>query len=912
MKKRKIVAMALSVMMAVSAIPASTGAIASTPDTIQPHSIPEVGNQFYVEGVSAPTQTDLDLTGNSMTTTAPVGSNKHENWYHASGVIFGVKPTEEETWFRSASADGEKDPYLFFTVLALADQKVATYSSDGELVEDHFATFWTSDYFCGNKSRGDSGNPRVCDETAMMYYSEDNGLTWKSVLVTGGDGIYRLNLADVKRGDVLIYIPMEEFFYYGGYNGAAGTDLPCGYGVSGYKKGYTNFGHGTEILKQESGERGIDLHSLVLSCHGADTVSGTPGAASAVTATDLRLVYQVTDETKTVKNGDDYAVELYACEPAGVTDATVKAKIGEREETLRGTATGEGRTKYVLEGLTEQNMGEVVTFTWSSQTLGVELVARDKVKKAGSLQTLPSELTLSNTNTGDSPLWGGNAVWAGDSLVYAARDKTADGWAGRIATTYSMSYENNAIGGRQISSFAGRGNAPLICNQIDKQINSLTAKERETVEYVILNGGINDINRDGVQIGAMTDDFDGFDVRTYAGALEYTFSVARRAYPNATVGFIIPFKMPLAVQAGPAKCRDDALMRQYVDLTVAICEKWGVPYLNMYDDSAFNDLIDTDNPDTQYMDKNDMLHLNKNGYVLTAPYVAAWMETLEKQYIYYDQVLDGMSVSLTDGAEVTVWTKNIPEATDAKMTVSVAGGTPIELQGVKEKGRIGYAYKVEFWQLGDELSFSWSSDEWTDEAAAQVRKTASVNVREYCEYIISSSGNEKLVSLAKALLQYGAELQKAKGYKTDALCNAGIEALPPIGWDTVTAPYNNPNEKVFKGVELIGSPASVLKLTVETPNSEVTSVAYRVDGSREYEQREYEVVPIVDGKVEIPMAPHELGRTVMVRLLDKDGAWKENYKISGLHCLKSVGATDPLAASLAQYVICADNYLYAK
>ncbi len=919
MKKRKMLAMALSVMMAVSAIPAALPAAAVADSAIQPYSIPEVGSQFYVEGVSAPTQTALDPAANNMTVTSPIGGNKHENWYNASGVIFGIKPTEEGTWLSSAEANSGKSPYLFFSVLALAEQKVDTWSSGGNKAADNYATFWTSDYFCDNKGRGDSQNPRVVDESGLLYYSEDNGLTWKSMCPSGGDGIYRFHLADVRKDEVLIYIPMEEFFYYGGYNGAMGTELPGANGVTASKKGFTNFGHGVEILKNNGAAEGMNLGSLILSCHAASSVSsGSVGAASAVTASDIRLVYHVAQEVKTVRSAEGYSVELYACEPAGVTDAVVTARIGEREEILTGTVTGEGRMKYVLEGLTEQNVGEIVTFTWASQALGVELVARDKVKRAEALQTLPSQLTISDTDYENSPLWGANAVYAGDSLMYASRDgadgttTAIAGWPGRIAKTYSMTFNNYAIGGRQLSNFVGRGNASPIYNQMDKYINAQTAKEREAVEYVILNGGINDINRDGVQMGAMTDDFDGFDVRTYAGALEYTFSVARRAYPNATVGFIILFQMPRAIQSGPAKCQDEELMRQYVDLTIAICEKWGVPYLNMFDDQTFNDLIDTDNPDTKYMDKNDMLHLNKAGYELTTPYVAAWMKSLEKQYVYYDQVLDGVSVALTNGAEVTVWTKDIAEATDAKLTVSVSGAEPIPLDGVRERGRVKYSYRVDFWQLGDKLTFTWSSEKWHEDTPAPISKTTTISVRDYCRYLIATSGDEDLVSLASALLQYGGKLQTAEGYKTDAICSDGISAPPVISWEDVSVIYENPDETVFANAELITSPTLTLRLTVNAPDNTVSAVAYRVDGSREYGVGSYELTYITNGIVEIPLECHELGKSVAIWLVDQVGARKPVFRISGFYCMKQSAENDPLAEALAQYAVYADRYIYSQ
>ena len=901
MKKRKMIAMALATMMAVSVVPTAMPVVALD-NVIQPQSVPEVGNQIYVESVSAPTETNMKSLSNHMAETLPADADANENWYRASGVLFSIKPTNEGEWKRPELVGvDEKDPYFFFSVLALAEQKVSAYSSSGTKLEDNYATFWTNATFCGNKGRADSANPRVSEEQGMMYYSEDNGLTWKSLPANIGDGLYQFNLADVKAGEVLIYIPMAEFFYYGGYNGATGTTLPGANGVTSAKKGFTTFGHGIETLKNSNAEEGAKLHSLILSCKRADQVSGgAVGAASAVTASDLRLVYPVFDGTKTVKNGDEYLMEIYTNEPASVTDASVKAKIDDREVVLTGAASGDGRTKYVLDGLTASDVGKLVVFTWSSQSTGSTLLLRDTVKKGGSLQTLPSELDTSSADHTESPLWGANAVWAGDSLLAAARDSAAGGWAGRVASAYSMSSQNYAIGGRQISNFVGRGNAPFIANQIDQHITALTAKEREAVQYVIINGGINDINRDGVQMGVMTDDFDGFDVRTYAGALEHTFSVARRAYPNATVGFLILFKMPLAVQAGPAKCRDEALMRQYIDLTIAICEKWNVPYLNMYDDAAFNELVQTNNPETPYMDRADMLHLNKGGYIATMPYIAAWMATLEQQYVHVEQVLDTVSVGITEGAQVSVYAADVKEAPDAKMTVSVAGGEPITLEGVKQRGRVQYVCPVEPWQFGDELTFTWSSE------ALEMTQTVKTSVRAYCEYLFSTSGDAELVSLAKAMLHYGAAVQKLMNYKTDTLCNEGIEPLAPETLADADIPYKNPNDKVWTGAEIVPAPTPTLRLTVATPIPNVDYVVYRVSG-RLYSSGEYERAELVDGVAEIPLGAHELGRDVNVRIFDGLGAWKEVYKISGFHCLNEAQMDDLMQAAI-NYAKLADAY----
>ena len=192
-----------------------------------------------------------------MGETLPAEGATHANWYEAAGVIFEICPVEEGRWQKNAA--DTKAPYFYFSVLALTEQKVASYSSEGQ-GEDSFATFWTSYRFHNQNSN--SANPRVQYETGLFYYSDDNGLTWKSYNAPSNPNhdYYAMNLEDVKEGKVLIYIPLAEFFYYGGFDGTAGAA-----GVDAYKRGYTTFGGGIKKLKDTGAEGATDLHALILS-----------------------------------------------------------------------------------------------------------------------------------------------------------------------------------------------------------------------------------------------------------------------------------------------------------------------------------------------------------------------------------------------------------------------------------------------------------------------------------------------------------------------------------------------------------------------------------------------------------------------------------------------------------------------
>ena len=118
----------------------------------------------------------------------------------------------------------------------------------------------------------------------------------------------------------------------------------------------------------------------------------------------------------------------------------------------------------------------------------------------------------------------------------------------------------------------------------------------------------------------MTDGFDGpFDRDSFAGGLEATFAYAKEHFPDATLGFIVTFQMP---SANYGRLPD---MSEYFALSKQICDKWGISYLDLYFDEAFNtDVLKTST--NEFLP--DFIHPNSGGYNLLAPRIEAWMKTL--------------------------------------------------------------------------------------------------------------------------------------------------------------------------------------------------------------------------------------------------------------------------------------------
>ncbi|MDO5418716.1 MAG: SGNH/GDSL hydrolase family protein, partial [Bacteroides sp.] len=97
---------------------------------------------------------------------------------------------------------------------------------------------------------------------------------------------------------------------------------------------------------------------------------------------------------------------------------------------------------------------------------------------------------------------------------------------------------------------------------------------KNRLDYLILEGGLNDLYQ-SVPIGEMSDaeDFDivDFDKSTFYGSLEHIIRNVTVKLWQTKVGFII---MPQMGQGN---------WQNYIDAIVAVCEKWGVPYLNLHE-----------------------------------------------------------------------------------------------------------------------------------------------------------------------------------------------------------------------------------------------------------------------------------------------------------------------------------------
>lgn len=177
----------------------------------------------------------------------------------------------------------------------------------------------------------------------------------------------------------------------------------------------------------------------------------------------------------------------------------------------------------------------------------------------------------------------------GDSICNASSE-TAEtwhrGWAYRVGDNNHMLWHNYGVGGGTITNGLFFGGNPTYC--ISKNFDEIIAQNPE-LDYFIFDGGTNDadIIADDSAIGSIDyTNFSGpFDDTTFVGAFEKLIYTALNNYPNLKIGYIVAPKMGL--QTNFKTCR----RYTFFELSMKICDKWGVPYINLWDESPLNPKI---------------------------------------------------------------------------------------------------------------------------------------------------------------------------------------------------------------------------------------------------------------------------------------------------------------------------------
>ncbi|MBR4017498.1 MAG: SGNH/GDSL hydrolase family protein, partial [Oscillospiraceae bacterium] len=214
------------------------------------------------------------------------------------------------------------------------------------------------------------------------------------------------------------------------------------------------------------------------------------------------------------------------------------------------------------------------------------------------------EKDVSGTN-----IYGKSVLFTGDSISWGSDQRA---WAARIGEKYEMDYINASVSGASVST-----------TRIYRMIDQIEANKTGSFDYVIMHGPTNDA-WDEIAVGALSESFNvaDYDVSTYAGALEELFYYARQYFPNAKPGYIINFRFSSSLDNGLSD------MSAYVEMAKEVCNKWSVPYLDLYNNEELTAALKVGT--TVYLPDN--VHPNAAGYDILTPYIADWMnETVATQ-----------------------------------------------------------------------------------------------------------------------------------------------------------------------------------------------------------------------------------------------------------------------------------------
>lgn len=167
-------------------------------------------------------------------------------------------------------------------------------------------------------------------------------------------------------------------------------------------------------------------------------------------------------------------------------------------------------------------------------------------------------------------------------------------YADQIAELYSMTLTNAAVSGTTLAVREGR---------TDSILERVTANLKgQSVEYIVLEGGINDVFND-VPVGVVEDSYTAsFDTSTSLGALETLCALLMRRYPDSKKLFILAHRITGWYE------KQNALF----DKMILVLEKWGIPYIDMRKESELFALNDTLNEKFFY--ESDGIHPLKETY----------------------------------------------------------------------------------------------------------------------------------------------------------------------------------------------------------------------------------------------------------------------------------------------------------
>lgn len=300
-------------------------------------------------------------------------------------------------------------------------------------------------------------------------------------------------------------------------------------------------------------------------------------------------------------------------------------------QTINGTLTEtDSAYAYDMEFVVTQTMidngAAKIAFDCTPITLDTVMIVKDRTYPDEYIPYGYIEVATDSGKKQDNVLCEKTAVFLGDSICAGTTVEGEFynyGWAGLIGKENLMTWKNYGMNGGTVTELEAVQPSRWLTTQVDNAI-----AEYPNADYVIFEGGCNDADQmQNARLGTVSSDYATFDTSTFSGAFEALVLKLITAFPNAKIGYIIPQKMYVVNDHSAT----GHVHRQFFDRAIEICEKWGVPYVDLWKTSPLNPKLNvfyngTEGDATNFY--HDGQHLTLKGYQHITPAIEAWMRTL--------------------------------------------------------------------------------------------------------------------------------------------------------------------------------------------------------------------------------------------------------------------------------------------
>lgn len=309
---------------------------------------------------------------------------------------------------------------------------------------------------------------------------------------------------------------------------------------------------------------------------------------------EASLSYATSDYIR-VKEGETYTILYcrkflqYTLSKSPLTATFIDSSNNNYTHTF--TATSDGFVRFSLANVNLDKAMFVNGGFPSSYEPFVKRLPKSIYVSKGSIGM--NELSVSIKEKINSPLVDKKILNLGDSIA-AGDGNNFVGYAHLIADRNGATCISYALGGARI----GQTTSNNIPNQLNQAI-----EDNVTPDYILFNGGTNDITSPNTPLGEITSGYDDvLDLTTFSGAFEYICKMCKSNFPSAKVLYVRVHNMS-------SRWIED--QKIYGERALDICKKWSVPYVDLFNEGGLN----TNIPSMKTgVFGNDPTHPNKYGY----------------------------------------------------------------------------------------------------------------------------------------------------------------------------------------------------------------------------------------------------------------------------------------------------------